>query len=231
MGSSEVIFVVLIGLIGIGAGIAIGMLISGARAEKPEDASLPKSRTNMLEVTTLWQDRKSGTIYPEVSGKIVRFPAELSASQRERMVSQLNSLLDWLTPAAAEKRSSGETESVEVKSEKPVADVTVTMPSPAPQKPKMSAIDLVARAVQPDSRPLEKPPQSIAAQIDEILQEKLEGSSLDNRGIRLMELPMKGMVIMVGLEQYPDIDSVPDAEIRRVIRESVVEWEQRSTAS
>lgn len=231
MGSSEIIFVVLIGLIGVGAGIAIGMLISGARAEKPESESMPKSRTNLLEITTLWQDRKSGTIYPELNGKIVRYPAEMSASQRERLISQLSSLLDWLKPATADRPDSAEADSVGAESENSVADAVLSMPSPAPVKTKISAIDLVARAVQSDSRPLEKPPQSIAAQIDEILQEKLDGTGLDNRGIRLMELPMKGMVIMVGLEQYPDIDSVPDMEIRRLIRESVADWEQRSTAS
>jgi hypothetical protein len=38
------------------------------------------------------------------------------------------------------------------------------------------------------------------------------------------------MVIMVGLDQYADIDAVPDEEIRTVIRESVAEWESRSSS-
>ena len=44
--------------------------------------------------------------------------------------------------------------------------------------------------------------KSIAAQIDEILQEKIEGSDMAQRGVRLLELPNKGMVVMVGLDQY-----------------------------
>lgn len=228
MATSEVIFVILIGLIGIGVGIALGMLFSGARSDKPERDDQPKSRTNMIEVATVWQDRKSGRLYPEVNGKIVRYPAEMSASQRDRLVSQLGSLLEWLRPTTIEKGSQPASEAVSTDQERAVADHTASMPAQAPAKPRISPIDLMARAVQPDTRPLEKPPQSIAAQIDEILQEKLSGSPLDNRGIRLMELPVKGMVIMVGLEQYPDIDAVPDEEIRQMIRESVAEWEQRS---
>jgi hypothetical protein len=228
MATTEVIFVILIGLIGVGVGIAIGMLLLGARSDKPERDDQPKSRTNMIEVATVWQDRKSGKLYPEVNGKIVRYPAEMSASQRERLVSQLGSLLDWLRPAAREKGGQPASEVASTDPEGIVPDTTASMPVQAPAKPRISPIDLMARAVQPDTRPLEKPPQSIAAQIDEILQEKLSGSSLDNRGIRLMELPVKGMVIMVGLEQYPDIDAVPDEEIRKMIRESVAEWEQRS---
>jgi hypothetical protein len=227
MGSSEVIFVVLIGLIGVGAGIAIGMLISGARAEKSEDIAQPKSRTNLMEIATVWQDRKTGRLYPEVNGKIVRYPAEMSASQRDRLVSQLDSLLAWLNTATSEQESPTGSEKALANSEKPASGAAIPMTVATPSRTKISPIDLVARAVQPDGRPLEKPPQSIAAQIDEILQEKLAGSSLDNRGIRLMELPMKGMVIMVGLEQYPDIDAVPDMQIRDLIRESVAEWEQR----
>ena len=75
-------------------------------------------------------------------------------------------------------------------------------------------------------------PKSIAAQIDEILQEKLESSSLDHlpierRAIRLMELPGKGMMVMVGLDQYEGVEKVPDPEIRSLIREAVEAWEKR----
>lgn len=228
MGTSEIVFVILIGLIGVGAGVAIGILISGTRSEKPGAGDLPKSRTNMIEITTVWQDRKSGRIYPEVNGKVVRYPAELSASQRDRLVGQLDDLLSWLKPAVVGNESVPAPEIAAV--EKPAWDYSTPESLSTQPKPKIDPINMVARAVKSDTRPLERPPQSIAAQIDEILQEKLSGTALDARAIRLMELPAKGMVIMVGLDQYADIDSVPDEEIRNVIRESVAEWESRSSA-
>ena len=81
------------------------------------------------------------------------------------------------------------------------------------------------------THPLRKEPaddkveKSIIAQIDEILQEKLADSDLRDRGIRLMESPKKGLVILVGLDQYENIGDIPDDAIVRVIRQSVSEWE------
>jgi len=75
----------------------------------------------------------------------------------------------------------------------------------------------------------EAPPRSIAAQIDDILQEKLKDSPLAGRAIRLMELPNRGMVVMVGLNQYDGVEAVPDEEIRNLIRSAVAEWEERAS--
>jgi hypothetical protein len=55
----------------------------------------------------------------------------------------------------------------------------------------------------------------------------LEDTPLADRGIRMVEGPDRGMVIEVGLSRYTDIDDIPDKEIRRVIRQSVKEWEGR----
>ena len=75
--------------------------------------------------------------------------------------------------------------------------------------------------------------KSIAAQVDEILQEKIDNLppgelSPDQRATRLLELPGKGMVVMVGLNQYEGVGAVPDARIRKLISESVEEWERRA---
>jgi hypothetical protein len=69
--------------------------------------------------------------------------------------------------------------------------------------------------------------KSIAAQVDEVLQEKLASSSLKNQAIRLMELPTGGMVVMVNNDQFDGVNEVPDPEIRNLIQESVAEWERR----
>jgi len=91
----------------------------------------------------------------------------------------------------------------------------------------MNPLDTFARALQPASHPTNPYARSIAEQIDEILQEMLSESPLQSRAIRLLELPQKGMVVMVGLDQYAGIDAVPNEEIRRLIRSAVSEWERR----
>jgi hypothetical protein len=88
------------------------------------------------------------------------------------------------------------------------------------------AIDLIARAVSPTEKK-EPAPLSIAAQVDEILQRRLEESPLKDRGIRLMELPGKGMVVMVGLRQYNSVGEVEQAEIKALIQSCVAEWERQ----
>jgi len=104
----------------------------------------------------------------------------------------------------------------------PLVDLS-TPPQPRP----ITAVDVIARALQPDVRSSESQVRSIAAQIDEILQEMVENSPLAPRGIRLMELPGKGMVVMVGLDQYEGVEAVPDEDIRQLIRAAVAEWERR----
>lgn len=100
-------------------------------------------------------------------------------------------------------------------------------PSTSAGRVALNPLGVLARAVQQEVRPPEPPSKSIAAQIDEILQEKLKDSPLASRAIRLMELPNKGMVVMVGLDQYDGVEAVPDDDIRRLIRAAVAEWEQR----
>ena len=103
----------------------------------------------------------------------------------------------------------------------PLADLS------APSPPSLNTVDVIARALQPDLRALEPPPLSITAQIDEILQEKLKDSPYSSALIRLVELPSKGVVVKVGMDQYEGVDAVPDEAIRQLIRSAVAEWERR----
>jgi hypothetical protein len=96
-------------------------------------------------------------------------------------------------------------------------------------RPSLNPINVISRALKSDVRAPDSPVKSIAAQVDEILQEMLKSSPLWARGIKLMELPAKGMVVMVGLDQYDGVDAVPDDEIRTLIRSAVGEWERRAT--
>jgi hypothetical protein len=68
---------------------------------------------------------------------------------------------------------------------------------------------------------------TIAAQIDEILQKKLENTPYADSGIRLEDTPGQGVVMMVGLDQYDGVESVPDETIRNLIREAVADWEKQ----
>lgn len=69
---------------------------------------------------------------------------------------------------------------------------------------------------------------SLADQIDPILQRLLNDSPLENRGISLMNIEGRGMVVNVGLDLYDSVDEVPDEEIKKIIQQAVKKWEQAS---
>ena len=66
-------------------------------------------------------------------------------------------------------------------------------------------------------------------QIDTILQERLTGTPLEERGIFLTESADGGVIVYVGLTRYHGVDEVPDPEIKAAIREAIQEWEKKYT--
>jgi hypothetical protein len=225
---SDTILLIFVALVGLGIGIGVGLLIASMRPQKAgaPDAST-KNRPNMTEVATIWQDRKSGQPYPEVNGKIVRFPADLTAGQRDRLAGTFALLVGWLRPSGEAADLTVSKAANDTISAAPSETYSSTTQTGAPGL--MNPVDVVARAMQVDARPSADKDASIVMQINDILQEKLVASDMANKGVFLMELPSKDLVVMVGLTQYPGIDAVPDPEIRKLIRESVAEWESRST--
>jgi len=109
----------------------------------------------------------------------------------------------------------------------PLAVVATPVQGPELKRPSLNPINVLARAIQSEVPNPHQPDRSIAVQVDEILQEMLKSSPLANRAIRLMELPQKGMVVMIGLDQFDGVESVPDEEIRQILRAAVAEWERR----
>lgn len=110
------------------------------------------------------------------------------------------------------------------------ADSNAPLSAEQGQAARFSPLDVFARALTSDV-PKAQPVRSLAAQIDAILQEKLEGSDLSNRGIRLQEHPQKGLIVQVGLNRYESVDEVPEKEIRDFIRQAIAEWEKQADAS
>ena len=106
-------------------------------------------------------------------------------------------------------------------------------PAPIAGHPSLSPVKAQGRAIQSAPGSRANPQMSIAVQVDEILQEKLENLppgqlTPEQRATRLVELPGRGLVVMVGLNQFEGVDSVPDVSIRKLISEAVEEWEQRA---
>ena len=71
-------------------------------------------------------------------------------------------------------------------------------------------------------------PKSIVEQIDEILQAKLVDSSVHNKAVRLVEDPVHGVVVWIGIDHFNGVDQVTDPEVKALLREAAAEWEQHA---
>lgn len=104
------------------------------------------------------------------------------------------------------------------------------VPQPEPPTPRREVPPPATRpsTIAKEDRPA-APANSIVAQIDSILQERLAGTHLEERGVFLAQSPEGGVAVYVGLTRYNGIDDVPDPEIKAAIRAAIAEWETKYT--
>ncbi len=76
--------------------------------------------------------------------------------------------------------------------------------------------------------PLEevKKSASMIEQINDILQRKMAEAPGASRGVRLLEGAGGVLRVFIGLQSY-NLEDVPDADVKRMIREAVAEWESK----
>ena len=71
------------------------------------------------------------------------------------------------------------------------------------------------------------PPKAITEQIDEILQEKMAGSSFTQRGLRVRAGASGGAAFELDGKAYDAVDDLPDDAARDLIRAAIKEWEKK----
>ena len=163
----------------------------------------------------------------ELDGVRLDEPARVSTEQRQRLVNAITQIRPWLD---------GKNLPIET-------SIPAPQPVPAPIPPAIKTSAPTAGA-QPELKidalrgfrsllnneiktPGEQKGTSIVQMIDEVLQAKLLGTALMERAIRLEENPSGGVIVCVGTQKYPDIDSVPEPEIRNIIKASIAAWEKK----
>jgi hypothetical protein len=151
----------------------------------------------------------------------------LTSDQRRRLIEMLNLMRPWLEgkPAAAPTKSPAmpPAQPATVAGSSQSAPVVPAPVTPPPQ-PAASRTATIAR----EDRPV-APAGSIVTQIDTILQARIVGTSLEDRGVFLAQSPEGGVMVYIGLTKYSGIDEVPDPEIKAAIRSAITEWENKYT--
>ncbi|HET9914963.1 MAG TPA: hypothetical protein VFQ13_23945, partial [Anaerolineales bacterium] len=100
----------------------------------------------------------------------------------------------------------------------------VTQAAPPSPQPVSSKSATIAKEDRPAA-----PANSVVSQVDSILQARLAGTPLEERGIFLTESPEGGVIVYIGLTRYDGVDKVPDPEIKAAIRAATTEWEHKFT--
>jgi len=218
---NDPIALILIAVICLLIGFASGGLWSSLR--NPSNHAARPPTPDAKEQFRVWLDDRNGDLFVQIGQQFIGSPKGLNTGQRMKLNQLLGETRAWLDPYPARRPAQ-----TPVSSTSP--PILPLKPEESFQRPSINPVDVLARAIQADV-PNVSTNKSFVAQVDEILQEKLENSPLKERAIRLMEFPGKGMVVMVGMNQYNGVDEVPDKDIRALIKSCAAEWERRYSSA
>ncbi len=229
-----------IGIIWYLQSVASGNFRKGKKAEKPDP--------NLAEVARLLRDKTTQDLVVTMNGHTFRQAAELNPGQSRRLHFASNVLVKWLAtappPAPAEpgaETTQGEpgattfpadeewipAESAPVEAEPKVVPPFTSEPNAEVKPVSTQFSDVVSEIIKPAaSGPKTTEFKSIAAQIDEILQEMIADTPFEQRGITVNDTPDHGVMVTLDGKEYPGVKDVPDEEVRNLIRSAVAEWEK-----
>ena len=206
-----------------------------AQEKQNQPPAAPEAVTVRVDEPGILRLREEhGALSLDLDGARVN-PASLSADQRKRLIEILNVMRPWL-----EGRSLAPTATAPLNNrstfEQPSAQPSPSLSPPVPQSPTPGRLDSApARPSSPrpsviakEDRPI-PPANSIVAQIDSVLQARLAGTPLEDRGVFLTQSPQGTVNVYVGLTRYDGVDEVPDQEIKAAIRAAIAEWEDKYT--
>lgn len=212
--------VILLTGIGVVVGFLVAALIFTLRKESsPEQVPQQQVLSDSENKIRVWREGSDQRLVVEMNGVSHRQENDLHADQKRLLVNLIRELQSWIgssTTAAAESAAHADIP----KAAHPQADEVK-------KSPGLNPLKVFSESLQPMKKSdADELDQSIVSQIDKILQTKMEGTHLEDQGVRLVEGPDQGMVIEIGLDKYTEIETVPDEQIRNLIRVSVAEWEK-----
>ena len=210
---SIIVLVIIVGVIGFLLGL-IGSNLNRSRQKNLAD------QPNAF-VLKIWKTGKLEQLNIEFEGNRFERGVDLDTQSRDSlqdMIITINHWLDAAPPSDEPSDPSVSEEDLGVANEVPILNPTQKTRNP------FTVFSNAIRASIPKPEPTGR---DMLAEIDEILQVKLEDAELSEKAVRLLDWPNKGMVVMIGLDKYEEIDEIPAEDIQNIIRSAVMEWEQQ----
>ena len=192
------------------------------------------------EVAQLWRDNRDRSLVFQVENKYYKRGIDLSTKDKELLLKVVMGFYRWLEPNDSaltqdvkpphpkQLQNNRPGERVQQAQQPPKPSTVLAQGNDKSSPIGLSPVNILTQALQSDMKKATFTNQSMVTQVDAILQKKLDLAGMKKWAIRLTEFPRRGMVVLVGLEQYNGIDEVPYERVRKIIRESVSEWEQRA---
>lgn len=207
----------------------------GYKRRKVEEEQEKKDQPTSKPMTVTVDDpgvlrikNENGLLALDLDGERVD-TSSLSPQQRKRLIEMLNFMRPWLEGKPAPAPSTKPPPPLSVQpGPAPVISSSATATTPSTPQPTPQPASPQAPPSAKEDRP-SAPVNSIVSQIDSILQARVAGTPLENRGIFLAQSPEGGVSVYVGLTRYTGLDEVPDPEIKAAIRAAISEWENKYT--
>jgi hypothetical protein len=215
-------------------GFILNAMLQTIRSSKGGGKKNLTTAPGLEEVARLSRDIRTKHLVVEIGDQAYKSVGDLSSEDRQNLTMTAVDLRTWLGifPSEKEPEESASFVTPSKASATPTqfsteSDLSVEA-GMLQRKPDLNPLKMFSEAIQESRKSVEEEtPKSIVAQIDEILQRKLEDSPLSGRGVRLVETPGQGITVMVGLTRYNDVEDIPEADIRDIIHEAVSEWESQ----
>jgi hypothetical protein len=230
---SSLIPLLLVGVIALIIGGIIGFLISNLfNEDKHEKRKIPK---DLQELVILFRDRRNSRIVIGIKNNFFRSIEDLPV-KAVRTLEQLNiEFGNWISINT--KRSN-----LPEPGNHPLRSISDRKEnkSASDGEPKSNESNTGTRSIQSQTIPIQvqedqvtlepegDSTKSIAAQIDQIIQEKITNSIFKDRSIRLKENPVSGVEVLIDGIKYETVNEVEEEVIRDFIRECVAEWEKKA---
>ncbi len=213
----DLIGTILLAGIGLVIGLLLGILIVTLRKDSsPKPPSPEPLLSDPKHSVRILREGKERRLVISMDGVSHYRRSDLNDDQSRNLAGLIRELQTWMGI------SPESTVSPQSEASKPPTPVIVE----ETQSTSLNPLKIFGRSLQPlEKTGSDDPAESIVTQIDEILQAKLAGTHLDDQGIHLVEGPDQSMEIQVGLSSYVEIEAIPDAQVRQLIRISVAEWE------
>jgi hypothetical protein len=183
----------------------------------PPDSPSPPVEGSLLRLSRDQEDQ----IRLDLDGQRVD-TARFAPQQRKRLIELMVLMRPWIEAGTMQKTVPPS----------PLAPRPASAPPPPAAKTQTPSSPAKAPPARSAPAPLPKEdsaPTSMVGQIDAILQTRLIGTPLENRGIQLVESAQGTVIVVVGQDRYTGVGEVPDPVVQAAIKAAISEWERRYT--